>query len=130
MTSGGSRPVAVRSRGRRLLSALLAVAAIAGGSDGSSGGENGEPSSMTMDQTTSISMLTAPTAMGMSTGLMVDSSAIMAKDSNVTTMNNNNNSMGLTQSLYLEYAEVNYTLLLPILPNATQIHLGLVVDQR
>jgi hypothetical protein len=148
MTSGGPLPAATWRRNRRriflpagLLAAIASLLSVAGQSlsppaeNGGSGDGSGDLTPMTMmmtDQmTTSIAMLTDPmttTAMGMSAspvGLMMDSST-QAVDMNATLRN----PTSLAMELYLDYAEVNYTLLLPVLPNATQVHLGIVVDER
>jgi hypothetical protein len=93
-----------------------------------------------MDQTTSMAMLTDPMTTSMVTTpmdlatmtrtMMVDSSTggnefNSSRDGN---MQMSNASLGM--DMYLEYMEVDYSLLLPILPNATQVHLGMLVDER
>jgi hypothetical protein len=153
MTSGGPLPAATWRRNRRriflpagFLAAISSLLSVAGQSlsppaaeNGGSGDGSGDLTPMTMmmtDQmtTTSIAMLTDPmttTAMGMSAspvGLMMDSSTL-ATDPNAT-YGLRNTTTSLAMELYLDYAEVNYTLLLPVLPNATQVHLGIVVDER
>jgi hypothetical protein len=152
MTSGGPLPAATwRRRNRRriflpagFLAAIASLLSVAGQSvspaeNGSGDGSVADLTPMMMmmtDQTTTtnIAMLTDPmkttTAMGMSAspvGLMMDSSTLLAVDMNATLRNP---ATSLAMELYLDYAEVNYTLLLPILPNATQVHLGIVVDER
>jgi hypothetical protein len=159
MTSGGPFPAATWRRNRRrifLPAGFLAAIAgrllsVAGQSLSPPAAENGSgdgsgdiladltPMMMTMtDQmtmtTSSMAMLTDPmttTALGMSAspvGLMMDSSTL-ATDPNAT-YSLRNTTTSLAMELYLDYAEVNYTLLLPILPNATQVHLGIVLDER
>ncbi len=151
MTSGGPLPAATWRRNRRriflpagFLAAIASLLSVAGQSlpppaaENGSGDGSGDLTPMMMmmtDQmtatTTNIAMLTDPmttTAMGMSAspvGLMMDSST-QAVDMNATLRN----PASLAMELYLDYAEVNYTLLLPILPNATQVHLGIVLDER
>jgi hypothetical protein len=152
MTSGGPLPAATwRWWNRRriflpagFLAAIASLLSVAGQSlsppaeNGGNGDGSGDLTPMMMmmtDQmtatTTGIAMLTDPmttTAMGMSAspvGLMMDSST-QAVDMNATLRN----PASLAMELYLDYAEVNYTLLLPVLPNATQVHLGIVLDER
>jgi hypothetical protein len=155
MTSGGPLPAATRRRNRRriflpagFLAAISSLLSVAGQSlsppaaeNGGSGDGSGDLTPMMMmmtDQmtatTTSMVMLDDPmkttTAMGMSAspvgGLMMDSSTL-AVDMNATLRST---TASLAMELYLDYAEVNYTLLLPVLPNATQVHLGIVLDER
>jgi hypothetical protein len=144
MTSGGPFPAATWRRNRRrifLPAGFLAAIAgrllsVAGQSlsppaaENGSGDGSGDLTPMTMmmtDQmtTTSIAMLTDPMTTTTAMGLMMDSST-QAVDMNATLRS----TTSLAMELYLDYAEVNYTLLLPILPNATKVHLGIVVDER
>ena len=137
-------PLPARGWGRVLL--ILMAAAVTTGppktaaqsteGSGDGGGETTTAMSdlVTMvDKTTTVAILTdmltpMTTAMDLSAttiDLMVDSSTVLTTTTNTTGTNSS-----LAMELYLEYAEVDYSLLLPILPNATQVHLGLLVDER
>ena len=123
-------PLPARGWGRVLL--ILMAAAVTTGppktaaqsteGSGDGGGETTTAMSdlVTMvDKTTTVAMLTdmltpMTTAMDLSAttiDLMVDSSTVLTTTTNTTGTNSS-----LAMELYLEYAEVDYSLLLPILP--------------